>query len=85
MNLYNIIYNFIRITSILSILVTLIIGLIFPISLMQGLVINPIIVVSLMVFFSISHKKLRPTKKSVDIVRLPDNSKLTIGSERKVA
>lgn len=91
MNLYSIVYNFIRISSILSILIILSIGLILPVSLIQGLVINPIILVSLMVCFAISHKKLQPDKPLANIVRLPstlllsDNSKLELSIERQVA
>ena len=85
MNLYIIVYNFIRILSILSIFIILSLGFILPISLIHGLVINPIILVSLMVCFAISHKKLQSIKQSADIVRLPDNSKFRLSNERNVA
>jgi hypothetical protein len=91
MNLYSIVYNFIRISSILSILIILSIGIILPVSLIQGLLINPIIIVSLMVFFAVSHKKLQPVKPLANIIRLnntlrlPDNSRLILSIERQVA
>jgi hypothetical protein len=91
MNIYSIVYNFIRLSSILSILIILSLGLIIPTSLIQGLVINPIIIVSLMVCFAISHKKLQPVKPLVTIVRLPttlrspDNSRLKRSNDRQVA
>ncbi len=85
MKLYIFFYNFIRILSFILILIILSLGFILPISLIHGLVINPIILVSLMVCFAISHKKLQPTKPLADIVRLPDNSKFRLSNERKVA
>jgi hypothetical protein len=85
MNIHNIFYNSIRIISIVSILALLSIGFILPISYVQALVINPIILVSLMVIFAVSNEKLKSVTQVADIVRLPSNSKCKLCAVSKAA
>lgn len=85
MNIKNIFYNCIRTISIVSILSILSIGFILPISLIQALLINPIILVSLMIIFAIANEKLQPVTQPTSIVRLPDNSKSNQLTLSKVA
>lgn len=85
MNIYNIAYKGIRAISFISILGTLIIGFILPISFIQTLVINPIILIFLMLIFVFSNEKLKSVKKLAAIIRLPDNSKCTPRVMSKVA
>ena len=74
MNIHNIFYNIVRIISIVSIFILLCIGFILPISFVQALVINPIILVSLMIVFAIANEKLQSVTHVANIIRLPDNS-----------
>lgn len=74
MNLYNTIYNSIRALSFISILGVLGIGFIFPVSVVQALVIYPIALVFLMLIFVASNEKLKSAKKLADVVRLPEHS-----------
>ena len=85
MNIHNIFYNGIRTISTVSILAILSIGFILPISFVQALVINPIILVSLMVIFAISNEKLKSVTQIAKVVRLPDNSKFNVCVLSKVA
>jgi len=86
MSIHNIFYNGIRTISIVSILALLSIGFILPISFVQALVINPIILVSLMIIFAVSNEKLKlVTPVVADIVRLPDNSKCKLCVVSKAA
>jgi len=85
MNIHNIFYNGIRAISIISILAILSIGFILPVSFVQALVINPIILVSLMVVFAVSNEKLKPVSPVADIIRLPDNSKCKLCVVSKAA
>lgn len=85
MNIHNIVYKGIRAISFISILGTLSIGFILPISFIQTLVINPIILILLMLIFVISNEKLKSAKKLAAIVPLPDNSKCTPDIVNKAA
>ena len=85
MNINRIVCNCIRTTSLVAIVGILSLGFILPISLIQALVINPIILVSLMVIFAISNEKLQSVKHLVDIVRLPDKTKCKLSAINKVA
>lgn len=67
MNIYTITYNVIRIVSIIAILVVLFIGFIQPISFTQGLVINPILLVTLMSLLAISNEKLKSAKNQLKL------------------
>jgi hypothetical protein len=75
MKINNIIYNGIRTISIVSILTVLTIGFILPISFVQALVVNPLILVSLMVIFAMSNEKLQSITNVTALTHLPDNSK----------
>jgi hypothetical protein len=85
MNIHHIIYHCIRILSIVSIAGLLSVGFILPISFVQALVINPVILVSLMVIFAVSNNKLNSIKPVNNIVHLPNNSKCKLCSTRKAA
>ncbi len=85
MNIHNIFYNSIRTISFISILVILSIGFILPISFVQALVINPIILISLMVIIAVSNEKLKTLTQVADIVSLPNNSKCKLCVVSKAA
>lgn len=85
MNVHNIVYKGIRVISILSILGLLSIGFIVPISFVQGMVINPVILVSLMGIFAIANAKLESVKESAAIVHLPNNSECKSNGLNKAA
>jgi hypothetical protein len=75
MNIHNIVYNGIRLLSLISIFTLLSLSLILPISFVQALLVNPIILVALMAVFALLNEKLKSKKKLADIVRLPNNPK----------
>lgn len=75
MNIYNIVYHGIRIISLILIMGILNIGFILPISFVQALVINPIILVFLMIIFAVSNEKIKSVKKLADVISLPSQSK----------
>jgi len=85
MNIHNIFYNCIRTISIVSIFAITSIGFILPISFVQALVINPIILVSLMVIFAVSNEKLKSVTQVAEVVRLPNNSKCKLCVVSKAA
>ena len=75
MKINSIVYNCIRTISLIAIVTILSLGFILPLSLIQALLINPIILVSLMIVFAISNEKLQQIKSLVSIIQLPNNSK----------
>jgi len=85
MNIHHILYNGIRTISIVSILAILSIGFILPISFVQALVINPIILISLMIIIVVSNEKLKSLTQVADIVRLPNQSKCKLCAVSKAA
>ena len=85
MNIHNIFYNGISAIRLVTILTISSIGFILPISFVQALVINPIILISLMVIFAISNEKLKSVTQVADIVRLPDSSKCKLCVVSKAA
>jgi hypothetical protein len=85
MNIHKLFYNCVRTISLLSILGILSVGFILPISVMQSLLINPIILVSLMIIFVIAHEKLQPVRQLTNIVNFPENLKPKRGAVNKVA
>lgn len=85
MNLYNTVYTIIRALSFMSILGVLGIGFIFPVSVVQALVIYPIALVFLMLTFVASSEKLKSVKKLADVVHIPDNAICKSCGMRKAA
>jgi len=75
MNIHSIVYNGIRIISFVLIIGILSIGFILPISFVQALVVNPIILVFLMIVFAISNEKIKSVRKLADVIPLSGKSK----------
>jgi len=78
MNIHRIVYNGIRIISFVSIIGMLSVGFILPMSFVQALVINPIMLVFLMIIFAISNEKIKSVRKLADVISLPSKSKCRV-------